>query len=286
MKNIIVLGASGQLGQTIKELSKQDGFNFKYFSHRELDISDITSLNNAFQDIDFQYCINCAAFTNVDLAETQREKAFQINSLGPKNIAQICDGLGVKLIHISTDYVFNGKSNSPYKENDQKQPVNVYGASKLQGEMNVIKSTKKCYIIRTAWLYSQYGNNFLKTILKTIKNNEPLFITTGETGTPTSCQDLAEFILHIIKEDNIEYGIYHFSSRGYTTWYGFAKEIVSIYNKNKLQNIKAVDKFKTIAKRPKYSVLDLHKTEAVYKKIRTWQESLYLLLNKFDKEDF
>ncbi|SDG75595.1 dTDP-4-dehydrorhamnose reductase [Winogradskyella thalassocola] len=274
MKKVIVLGANGQLGKTIKDYSPSEVIKFHFFSRNDLDIVNKNSLKAIFKDSGFKYCINCAAYTDVEGAETNTEDAFLINAEGAKNIAEVCNTYHVKLIHISTDYVFDGKKNKPYTVTDQTNPINQYGKSKLQGELFIQEQLKPHYIIRTSWLYSLHGKNFLKTIINKIEDDASLNITTEQEGTPTSCIDLADFIIHLIDKDSIPYGIYNFSANGNTTWYGFAKEVAKNYNSKKTDSIKPSGVFKTLAKRPKYSVFDLSKTERIYKEINTWQKSV------------
>ena len=202
MKKVVVFGANGQLGKTIKDFANTSTIEFHFFSRNDLDITDKNSLVNLFRDLSFHYCINCAAFTNVEAAETNTKDAFLINAEGAKNIAEVCETNHVKLIHISTDYVFDGNKTTPYSTTDKTNPINQYGKSKLQGELYIQELLKEHYIIRTSWLYSLHGKNFLKTIINKIDNDEVLNITTEQEGTPASCLDLVEFILHIIKIDN------------------------------------------------------------------------------------
>ncbi|WP_405574672.1 dTDP-4-dehydrorhamnose reductase [Winogradskyella sp. Asnod2-B02-A] len=285
MKKVIVLGSNGQLGKTIKDFSETEAVQFVFFSRSEVDITNKNSLITAFDNSNFDYCINCAAYTNVEAAETNIEDAFLINAEGAKNIAEVCNSFQVKLIHISTDYVFDGDKDAPYTVSDDTNPINQYGKSKLKGELNIQEHLKMHYIIRVSWLYSLHGKNFVKTIIDKIKNDATLNITTEEKGTPTSCIDLVAFILHIIKGDNMPYGIYNFSANGSTTWYGFAKEIARNYSAEKIENINPSAHFKTIAKRPKYSVFDLTKTQQYYKVLNTWQESVGALVEKYKMEN-
>lgn len=284
MKRAIVLGANGQLGKTIKDFSSTGTIEFDFFSRNELDITNKNSLKNAFENKDFHYCINCAAFTNVEGAETNIKEAFLINAEGVKNIAEICRLNEIKLIHISTDYVFNGEKRTPYDVKDSTDPINEYGKSKLQGESYIQEQLKEHYIIRTSWLYSLHGKNFLKTIIEKIKNEVILNITTEEEGTPTSCIDLAKFILFIMKEDTLPYGIYNFSAKGSTTWFGFAQEIVLNYNPKQLNSILPSEKFKTLAKRPKYSVLDVRKTEKNYITLEFWEGSVKAMVKAYKNQ--
>lgn len=280
MKRIVVLGSNGQLGKTLKSVIKKDSNQYIFYSRQELDITDKETLKSVFLDHNFDFCINCAAYTNVEEAERDTNKAFLINANGVNNIAKVCSTYNVKLIHVSTDYVFDGKKTSPYKTNDVPNPLNQYGKSKLLGEQNIKAILKEHYIIRSSWLYSMYGNNFLKMIVKKIEEGKSISITTEEKGTPTSCLDLSEFILFLTNHDNIPYGTYNFSARGSTTWYGFANEIAKHFCNDKNELIKPIDSYKTIAKRPKYSVLDISKTEKLYMNLEEWQKSVENLVEK------
>lgn len=281
MKRIAVLGANGQLGTTIKALSESEAHVFMFFSKEDLDITNKQDVLDLFKPLKLDYCINCAAYTNVEGAETNRELAFAVNAEGARNIAEVCDFENIKLIHISTDYVFDGNKSEPYTTDDETNPISQYGKSKLAGELHIQDVLKAYYIIRTSWLYSPFGKNFLKTIVSKIENDEMLNITTEEEGTPTSCLDLAEFVLYILKTDSLPYGIYNFSANGSTTWFGFAQEIVKQFNPKRLNHISPTDKFKTLAKRPKYSVLDLEKTERVYRELNNWEESVGNVVHKY-----
>lgn len=281
MKRIVVLGANGQLGSTIKMIAKNEKDKYIFLSKEDVDITDKQNLFQQFKILNPDYCINCAAYTNVEAAENNIEAAFLINAEGVKNIAEVCSLNGVKLIHVSTDYVFDGKKTEPYRTTDQTNPINQYGKSKLAGEAFVQNTLKEYYIIRTSWLYSVFAKNFLKTIIAKIENQETLSITTEEEGTPTSCLDLAAFILHIVKTNSIPFGIYNFSANGSTTWFGFAQEIVKNIDPKRLHNILPTDKFKTLANRPKYSVLNLDKTEKIYQTLNNWQSSVFNMVQVY-----
>jgi dTDP-4-dehydrorhamnose reductase len=281
MKKVLVLGANGQLGKTIKFVSKAENIEFTFLSREGIDITNKKSLSDTFKLLKFDYCINCAAYTNVEGAEKNVEDAFFVNAEGAKNIAELCSSNGIKLIHVSTDYVFDGEKGEPYTTTDETNPINQYGKSKLKGEVYIQEQLNEYYIIRTSWLYSLFEKNFLKTIISKIENDEVLNITTEEQGTPTSCVDLAEFIIHLVKTDSIPYGIYNFSANGSTTWFGFAQEIVKSFNSQKLNNILPIEKFKTLTKRPKYSVLNLEKTEEIYKYLNSWKESVSVMVEDY-----
>lgn len=280
MKYIAVLGSEGQLGKTLQYLVNQESCKYKFYSKQDVDITNRQSIESAFAQHSFNFCVNCAAYTDVEAAEKDNKEAFLINVEGAKNVADTCREKNIKLIHISTDYVFDGKKRTPYTISDKTNPINEYGKSKLKGEYCIKEALKEHYIIRTSWLYSVYGRNFFKTIVKRIGENNSLKVTTEEIGTPTSCIDLSHFIFHIVNEDNLPFGIYNFSAQGSTTWYGFAKEIVKNLYPDRQTNISPTDNFKTIAKRPKYSVLDNIETQRVYKKFKKWEESLKEVINK------
>ncbi len=273
MKTVLVTGANGQLGKTINDLfaDTMDAIRLVFVSKSELDISNLDEVKQIFDNNNFDYCINCAAYTNVELAETDVENAFKVNAKGPLNLAKVCKNKDVVLIHVSTDYVFNGKGKENYTEKDLTAPINQYGKSKLQGELNILDATEKYFIIRTSWLYSKFGKNFVKTIASKIEENAKLQITTSQTGTPTSCEHLAKFMYHIIKSRNEEYGIYHFSAIGRVTWYEFGLQIAKNFPNYDASFISAVDTFESKAARPSFSVLDNSKAQSIYKPIHSWQ---------------
>ncbi len=276
MKKILVTGANGQLGRCIKNASADfPDFEFVFTSKEELDIENLDLLQEFFTQNKFSHCINTAAYTNVEKAESEKESAFAINAEAVKNLAISCNEKDVVLLHISTDYVFDGKKKSPYLETDVPNPINVYGASKLKGEQYIQEICNKFFIIRTSWLYSQYGHNFLKTILKYSQEKKQLTITTEQTGTPTNANDLANALLKIITQDSINYGVYNFSNRGETTWYGFAEEILSQIGKLEEANLAQTNQYRTFAARPEYSVLDCGRVLNLFSiELVNWKESL------------
>lgn len=282
MKKILVTGANGQLGRCIKDAAASfPDFEFVFVSKEELDIEDSDMLKDFFRKNHFSHCINTAAYTNVEKAESEKEKAFAINGEAVRNLAAICKENDVVLLHISTDYVFDGKKGSPYLETDTTNPINVYGASKLKGEQFIQEICDKFFIFRTSWLYSQYGHNFLKTVLKFAEEGKPLTITTEQMGTPTNANDLAKALLQVIAQDLIDYGVYHYSNRGETTWFGFAKEILAQNEKLKDTNLAKTNHYRTFAARPEYSVLDNTKAQNRLKlKHIDWKYSLQSVLKK------
>ncbi|WP_104735098.1 dTDP-4-dehydrorhamnose reductase [Hanstruepera ponticola] len=282
MKTILVTGGNGQLALCIKKLTAvYPEISFIFAGHKELDISDPEKVKRVFAKKNFDWCINCAAYTKVDLAESEPEKAFLINKEGSKNLANICKENNTKLIHISTDFVFDGAGKTPYLESSITNPINIYGLSKLQGELEIEKALKEYYIIRTSWLYSEYGKNFLRTMLRLSKNNKELKVVNDQNGSPTYAGDLAEVILKIIEDDSENYGLYNYSNKGQTTWYGFAKEIFQLTGGN--TQVKPIDseEYRTAAKRPQYSVLNCDKIEEAYKlEIPNWKTSLKKAITK------
>jgi dTDP-4-dehydrorhamnose reductase len=277
---ILVTGATGQLGQTFQEKSKAtpDHLEFVFVSRADLDITNSEAINAFFSTHDFDYCINCAAYTNVELAESEPDEAYKINAEAVKSLAEVCEIHNTILLHVSTDYVFDGSKTSPYNETDQTNPLNAYGASKLKGEQYIAELLSNYFIIRTSWLYSPYGKNFAKTIASKLQNNEPLKIVTSETGTPTSCADLAEFILFLITNKTEDFGLYHFSASGETTWYGFAQQIAKKLNKTDL--VSPVDSFPVKAKRPRYSVMDNQKANNLMQKSFDWRNSVDAVIDQ------
>ncbi len=279
-QTILVTGADGQLGKTLQQ--KTSGQKQFFFTNKEtLDITDNDSIKNLFNKHKFKYCINFAAYTNVEKAETNSEQAFLINEKAVANIAMTCKEFDCKLIHISTDYVFDGKKINPYTETDMTSPLNVYGKSKLAGEKVVLDIMKEYFIIRTSWLYSEFKTNFYKTILRISESNQELKIINDQYGTPTYTGDLIDFILFIIDNKEKPYGIYHFSNEGKATWFDFASKIIK-YNKlsNKVLPIESQE-FVTKAKRPNNSVLSKEKIKKTFNFTpRNWDEALFLMIKK------
>lgn len=263
--NIIVTGAGGQLGQALRKAAPAHaGLQFHFFGSAEADITNKESIDAVFKAIKPQYCINAAAYTAVDKAESEPDKAFDINVTGAKNLAEVCNDYDTTLIHISTDFVFNGEGKAPYTEEDEPNPTSVYGKTKLEGEKAVAQVCNQYYIIRTAWVYSEFANNFMKTMLRLAADRTSLSVVNDQHGTPTNANDLAEALLHIIEHDNKAYGIYHYSNEGETTWYGFAAGIFELNNVLiNLQPIPSAD-YPTPAKRPAYSVLDKSKIKKTF----------------------
>ena len=280
---ILVTGASGQLGSTLKKvLQLEDKLNVTFKSSTELDITDNNAVYLALTTSKYDYCINCAAYTHVDLAETKINKAMSVNCEGPRNLALNCQLSSTTLIHISTDFVFDGCANVPYKEEDIARPLNFYGDSKYKGEQAVINNLAEHFILRTSWLYAEFGNNFMKTMIRLGAERKELVVIYDQVSTPTYAKDLAKTILQIIKADSKAYGIYHYSNRGVASWYDFAKAIFDLSHLN--INLKPVvsAQYPNPALRPKYSVLDTSKIqETFHLNIPYWRDSLREALNTF-----
>ena len=281
MINLLVTGSSGQLGQCLKQLLLSATDISCYFAAREdLDITNSDELQRFFSDHNFDYCINTAAYTNVEKAESEQKEAFLINAEGAYSLAKACKKHNVVLLHISTDYVFDGMAKTPYQEQDPTNPLNVYGASKLKGEQHIVDTWNKHFIIRTSWLYSQYGHNFLNSMLQFAKQKKALTITTQQKGTPTNANDLAQVLVTIIKTGNARYGVYHFSNQGEATWYDFATAIFKATGEIDTVNLAKTEHYATFAKRPAYSVLNCNKLkDTLGITYRNWEDSLKQIIN-------
>ena len=276
IKTVLVTGASGQLGKCFQKLAfREGGIDWLFMDSSELDITSSRDLNNFFKSKRIDYCINCAAYTNVEKAESDQEKAFEINAEAVKALAEICNKKHAVLIHFSTDYVFDGTSKIPYSETDHTNPINVYGASKLKGENYIMDILTNYFIFRTSWLYSEFGNNFFNTILNKAEEKATLNITTAQTGTPTNANHLAQLVLMLIKEKNTNFGLYHYSNSGETTWYGFANEILKVSGNMNSVQLNKDNSYKTIAARPVYSALDKTKLlEAIKTPLEPWEDAV------------
>ena len=277
MKKILVLGSNGQLGNCFKKLSSDfdSNFEFNFASSEDLDITDRNAVDDFFDDFKPDFCINAAAYTAVDLAEKESEKAFAVNAEAVGNIANACKNTKATLIHISTDYVFDGESNISYSEDNFTNPQGVYGASKLKGEELALENNPKTIVIRTSWLYSEFKKNFVKTMLNLFNVKDELGIVADQFGQPTNANDLAEAVMKIIETDPKTFGVFHFSNYPETNWFEFASKIEEFSDsKIKLKAI-STEEFPTPAKRPKRSTMALDKIEEVYKvEPIHWEHSL------------
>lgn len=295
---VLVAGGNGQLGQAIQSIvGNYPSIDFVFCSSSELNITDKSNCESVFEKYKPQFCINAAAYTAVDKAESEPEKAFAINVTGAQNLAEVCKKHDTILLHISTDFVFDAKyvdgiayydrelrlplkSDKGLTETDVPFPAGIYGLTKLQGEQAIQATYEKHFIIRTSWVYSQFANNFMKTMLRLASERESLSVVSDQIGTPTNAVDLAEALIEIILS-NIQhstfnnYGIYNFSNEGQCSWYDFAREIFRVNNVS--INLQAIptSAYPTPAKRPAYSVLDKSKIKEVFGiEIKDWKESL------------
>lgn len=303
-QTIIVTGANGQLG---KELQAATGahhatgrsisfsnrtyplmdwlpsgeelqlypFQFLFLSKEDLPIQDAAQTRQLFEKIRPAYCINCAAYTAVDKAEAEKEQAFTINGDAPGILAAACKRVKARLIHISTDYVFDGQSATPLKEDDPTGPISIYGASKLKGEQLARQQNEDTVIIRTSWVYSEFGHNFVKTMIRLMREKERISVVDDQVGSPTYAADLAAVILHIISRDKFVPGIYHYSNEGHTSWYDFALAIKELTASPCSVTPIATAQYPTPARRPHYSLLNKSLIKTTYDiTIPHWRESL------------
>ena len=285
MNTVLVFGANGQLGSEIKKISKEfSNLQITYTDVEDLDITDVSKLKLFFSNKKFSYVINAAAYTAVDKAESEFKIATKINVEGVTNIARLATNYKLHLIHISTDYVFDGKSNLPYNEDSLPNPLNVYGKTKYKSEIEALRHPETI-VIRTSWLYSTFGNNFVKTILKRAKEKDEIKVVYDQVGSPTYAEDLARAILSIINENInrknfFKRGIYHFTNQGLCSWYDFAYEIVSYFNLPCKVIPILTEEYPTPAKRPAYSVLDCKKYKETFEQeIPYWRDSLHRCLS-------
>ena len=276
MKKILVTGANGQLGQCLQKISSQfEEFEFIFTDSETLDITNKEEVNDFFWQNAPDFCINAAAYTAVDLAETDIEKAFLVNADGTENLAEACAENNAQFIHVSTDYVFDGENNLAYTEEDFTNPLGVYGASKLAGDELALEVNPCSVILRTSWVYSEFGKNFVKTMLNLFATKEELNIVADQFGQPTNANDLAEAIMKIIKSEKITPGIFNFSNLGRISWFDFAEKIAELSEAKIKLNAIETSQYPTPAKRPKNSVLDLDKISKTYAvQLKPWEESL------------
>ncbi|MBS9768830.1 MAG: dTDP-4-dehydrorhamnose reductase [Flavobacteriaceae bacterium] len=276
--NILITGVNGQLGSEIKGLSHNYGYNFFFENSQTLDITHFENVQNYINKNKINVVVNCAGYTAVDKAEEEPKKAEKVNVKGVENLIKSLKKVNGKLIHISTDYVFDGKKTTPYKEDDKVNPLGVYGKTKRAGEEVILNSEIEGIIIRTSWLYSVYGNNFVKTMLCLAKERKSINVVVDQVGTPTYAKDLAKVCLDIISSDrewDKKSKIYHYSNEGETTWYEFAKAIMEFAKVDCKVNPITTEDYPTLVKRPKYSVLDKSKIKKDFDiEIPYWQDSL------------
>lgn len=276
MSKIIVFGGIGQLGSCINKMVTKKGLvEYVFLNIEQGNISDLVQLEELFKAHQPSYVINCAAYTAVDQAEDELALSREINKTGASNLAQKCVEHNAILIHISTDFVFEGNLPKLLNEEDAENPINVYGRTKLEGEQAIQKVCEHYFIVRTSWLYSEYGGNFVKTMLRLGQERESLNIISDQIGTPTYAMDLASVLVEIVESGNMNFGIYHYSNEGVASWYDFAKAIFELGKVNTLALPIPTAAYPTKAQRPQFSVLDKSKMKKTFNlEIPYWRESL------------
>lgn len=288
---ILVIGSKGQLGHELLIQGNNSGYEILPADLPDLDITDKTQVKHWLERFQPSFVVNAAAYTNVDKAETEQNFAFAVNRDGPANLAEACAKFEIPLIHISTDFIFDGKKSSPYIESDPVSPLSVYGKSKQEGENEVRSRLKKHIILRTAWLYGVHGQNFVKTMLRLGREKEVISVVSDQFGSPTSAADLAEAVLQIISRikkysDDINWGTYHYCGHGITTWHVFAKEIINLakhYIPIKTITVKPIStaEYPTKATRPCFSALDCNLIKKNFGiNIKPWQDSLKTVIRQ------
>ncbi|TGL59739.1 dTDP-4-dehydrorhamnose reductase [Leptospira ognonensis] len=284
MLNVLVTGGNGQLGCEIREVAPEfaDKLRLFFVTRENLNLESESEIETFISANQIQAIVNTAAYTAVDLAEKEPEKARSSNVVIPKLLAKIANRHKIKMLHVSTDFAFDGKSGKPYKEDDLTSPISIYGKTKEEGEREVLKELPKAIILRTSWVYSKYGNNFLKTIRRLGKERPELKIIYDQIGTPTWARDLARVILKMIQTKDLS-GFYHYSNEGIASWYDFAKEILDLSNlKTKILPIETSE-YPTPATRPTYSVLNKKKIKQTLEiEIPHWKDSLKVCLSELD----
>lgn len=278
---VLVTGGSGQLGQALQSIEKNyPEIDFHFFSSSQLDITNPEQCQTIFEKVKPDFCINAAAYTAVDKAETESDKARSINVTGCENLAKACKENNTILLHISTDFIFDGTATQPYSEESVPNPTGVYGQTKLDGEKAIQAILDHYFIVRTSWVYSEFGSNFMKTMLRLGSERDTLSVVNDQIGTPTNAVDLAKALISITHTYNLQpttgnFGIYNFSNEGQCSWYDFAKKIFEI---NKIEiDLQPIptSAYPTPAKRPSYSVLDKSKIKKVFGvEVKSWEESL------------
>lgn len=277
MKKIIILGGHGQLGQCFQKIAPkyENNYEFSFLTSADLDITDEDAVTEYFSEHRPDFCINAAAYTAVDKAEVETDQAFAVNAAAVGFIAEACKKVNAILIHISTDYVFDGETNISYSEDNFTNPQSVYGASKLKGEELALEHNPKTIVVRTSWLYSEFSKNFVKTMLQLFSQKEELGIVSDQFGQPTNATDLARAVMTIIEQESKAFGVFHFSNYPETTWYEFARKIATLSNAPVKLNAITTEEFPTPARRPKRSTMALDKIEKIYHvEPRHWEYAL------------
>ena len=288
---ILVTGSNGQLGKELQDLASSfPQFEFVFLSKEDLPIHNFELVRVFFDSVKPAFCINCAAYTAVDKAESEKELAFQINGEAVGVLAAVCKEHGTKFIHVSTDYVFNGEATYPYTENFPTDPVNTYGASKLEGEKQAMQLDPDCIIVRTSWVYSSHGKNFVKTMIRLMNEKDSISVVNDQIGSPTYAADLAGTILQIAESFHAHnsqltaHGIFNYSNEGIISWFEFAEAIKEIINCPCDVKPIPTSAYPTPAKRPGYSVLDKTKIQEAFGiQLKDWKESLQVCIDKINK---
>ena len=282
MGNIVVFGALGQLGHCLKKVAEENGVaDIHFLPEDEANILNVEAIKTVFEKYKPTYAINCAAYTAVDKAEDDVDLARSINKTGAENLAVACKAAGSVLVHVSTDFVFQGNSVNPLVEDDIAEPISIYGVTKLEGEQDITRILDEHFILRTSWLYSEFGNNFVKTMLKLGAERDLLKIIADQVGTPTYGIDLAASILDIIASGKTTYGIYHYSNEGVASWYDFTKAIFDLSKTGTKVLPIRTSEYPTKATRPAYSVMDKTKIKRTFGiEIPYWRDSLAICIER------
>ena len=282
MGNIVVFGALGQLGHCLKKVAEEKGVaDIHFLPEDEANILNVEAIKTVFEKYKPTYAINCAAYTAVDKAEDDVDLARSINKTGAENLAVACKAAGSVLVHVSTDFVFQGNSVNPLVEDDIAEPISIYGVTKLEGEQDITRILDEHFILRTSWLYSEFGNNFVKTMLKLGAERDLLKIIADQVGTPTYGIDLAASILDIIASGKTTYGIYHYSNEGVASWYDFTKAIFDLSKTGTKVLPIRTSEYPTRATRPAYSVMDKSKIKRTFDiEIPYWRDSLAICIER------
>jgi dTDP-4-dehydrorhamnose reductase len=286
--NILVTGAGGQLGSELRDLAAaHPEWTFHFFDRGALPLDNVELLSAAFARVRPSVCINAAAYTAVDKAEAEPEQAFAINATAVGDLATLCKTFNALFLHVSTDYVFNGEGKQPYRETDMVAPLGVYGASKLEGERLALAAHDKVVVVRTSWVYSYYGKNFVKTMLRLLREKESIGVVADQLGRPTYAQNLAKALLAIVAEytgcgGGRFHGVYHYADRGEITWFDLASAVRELIQATCVIRPLTTAEYPTPARRPAYSVLDTTRIEETFDlAICDWKDSLRRCLARF-----
>lgn len=276
MKKILVTGANGQLGKELRDIAKKyPAFEFLFLSREDMPIHHFELVRRFFSQFKPDFCINCAAYTAVDRAETEKDLAHLINAEAVGVLSSVAAAADCRFIHISTDYVYPGNAAAPYVETDETRPSSVYGKTKLEGEQAALQNDSMALIIRTSWVYSVYGNNFVKTMMRLMNEKASISVVNDQVGSPTYAADLADCIMRVISNADWHPGIYNFSNQGTVSWFEFAEEIKRILGSDCVVNPIPTSEYPTPAKRPSFSVMSKDKICHTFNiQLKPWKESL------------